>query len=326
VRNENGLGLIYLNSTQWSSNSYTVPGKPEGLAVFNNKLFFVNAGLYNGLGSYNGTGYNGYDYPNDAPLITGNAIIVYQNELFVQGTGFTVYKYNGLRWLAVGNAFNGPIEKFYISSNDNLYAVGSFTGGVSKLSSNVWSVLGNGLTGSSPYVNDLVEFNDELYAGGSFSGSSSVNSPNLIKWNGISWIATAGTDGPVNALVVYSNKLIVAGSFGHIGLAPINNIGQYCTAGGNIVSGISNNVEEIKESILLNYPNPFAEETEIILKGHIGGYSQVRIVNLNGEIEEDFFALNNTVIKCGQKLSEGVFILEVVNAKSKQTVKIIKMK
>lgn len=325
VQTKNGLGLINMNGTQWNSNS-TV-GKPHGLAVYNNNLFFVKSGTGNGgkgLGRYNVT--SGYTYPTSGPIIGGNAIIVYKNELYVQGMDFKVYKFNGLMWSVVGTAFNETIEKFYISSNNNLYAAGNFTGGIAKLSNGLWSLLGTGISGTSAYVQDMVEFNAELYVGGSFSGAGSVNSPNLIKWNGTSWVATAGTDGPVNALVVYGGKLIVGGSFSHIGLAPINNIGQYCIAAGNIVSPLKSSFEKAEESILLNYPNPFMDETELMVNGNEREYSQVRIMNLNGEILEEFLTINNRSIKYGQKLPEGIFIVEVVNSTGKQTAKIIKMK
>jgi hypothetical protein len=80
-----------------------------------------------------------------------------------------------------------------------------------------WSPLGDGLDGT---VNALAVFEGELYAGGYFDSSGVVDLNRIGRWNGSEWgsVGSGAHDHPnfgawVNALLVYSNKLMAAGHF-----------------------------------------------------------------------------------------------------------------
>ena len=97
-------------------------------------------------------------------------------------------------WQAVGNGLSGAganprVFQLVKDTAGNLYAGGSFTGGLSKWTgSGDWATLGNGVGGGSyPWVYalglDESATPDELYVGGAFTkvNGTATNSPMLAK-------------------------------------------------------------------------------------------------------------------------------------------------
>ena len=82
---------------------------------------------------------------------------------------------------------------------------------------NLWSALGDGLTGASyARVNALTVSDGYLYAGGSFSSAGKIAANNLARWNLTSKTWTplgAGVLGQVNAIAVGPDGQIYVGGY-----------------------------------------------------------------------------------------------------------------
>jgi len=126
-------------------------------------------------------------------------------------------------WSAVGTTGINPVVQSLALYNSTLYAGGSFTNTIMKLSGSTWvAVSSPSLIGGS-YVYAMSEYNSQLYVGGDFSSAGSVgtDAAKIARWNGTAWSAVGkGANGAVRALTVISGELYAGGSF-----TAVNNTG-----------------------------------------------------------------------------------------------------
>lgn len=156
---------------------------------------------------------------------------------------YFIAKWNGIRWIRLGEALNGFVNAIAFDSNNNLYAGGAFTGthapitltnlnGIARFDGEDWFALDNGvvLGGVAAIV---VDKTDNVYIGGDFASVGSVpvaDTQNIAKWDGTAWVSlgTGGANDIVKTLTFDSNdNLIAGGSFTNIGGASASRIAIY---------------------------------------------------------------------------------------------------
>jgi len=71
-----------------------------------------------------------------------------------------------------------------------------------------------------------VYFHGEIYIGGTFGASPNINSPYIVKYDGINWIQIGATGSVINMSVI-NNELYVVGSFDSIAGIPARYIAKY---------------------------------------------------------------------------------------------------
>ena len=146
---------------------------------------------------------------------------------YVGATGASnIARFDGSAWHGMGGGFNGPIHALAALGTD-LYVGGLFrstpTGSaqyIAKWNGSTWSALGSGTNGG---VSALAVWNGSLYVGGDFTHAGGLEANHVARWipGSSSWSllvppifgTSAGTDGPVYALVAAGTKLYVGGSF-----------------------------------------------------------------------------------------------------------------
>lgn len=181
-----------------------------------------------------------------------NDISVYKGELYAGGY-FTpasvaaqhVYKFDGTSWKTMSGGISGgafPFIKSFCTHNNKLYMTGAFTktGTTATLDFGIW----NGATWEDPKggLNNawaLVEYNNTLYAGTNTYQTNGGKAAFLWRWNETTgWVNISdsftyepssqnyGLQG-INQMMVYNNKLVVAGNFSHINGLEVNNIAMW---------------------------------------------------------------------------------------------------
>jgi hypothetical protein len=112
-------------------------------------------------------------------------------------------------WDQVGNSnlsVNLAVKCMVVDSTTNTLYIGGVPG-VMRYNGTTWTNMTAGVTLSS--IDVMALYNGALYIGGQGLG---MGSNCLYKWNGTGWTAiTVGMCGPVKAMVVYNNQLLVAG-------------------------------------------------------------------------------------------------------------------
>ncbi|GFO81508.1 MAG: hypothetical protein A49_11350 [Methyloceanibacter sp.] len=174
------------------------------------------------LARWNGTNWSGVGSGVGDSHATANALVAFNNELYVGGNFLTAGQYDSQNgclpqngcvnakriakwnpttqtWSQVGAGFdNGEVLSLVVFQNE-LYAGGSFTltngqfvNHVVKWNGTQWVQVGSGLNagGGGGRVTSFLVFDDgsgsALYAGGDFFGSSGNY---ISKWNGTTWTA-----------------------------------------------------------------------------------------------------------------------------------------
>ena len=136
-----------------------------------------------------------FDNPVDTPLFPGE-FLYYGRYSFIYG-GPTVQRWNGEKWLDVGQAPSGVINAFAVYQGQ-LYVGGGLGG------SPLWRWDGRTWTsvpGLSTSVQALVVFNGQLIVGG--DGSA---------WDGTRWTSTPSPTGSgISCFAVYRNQLYACG-------------------------------------------------------------------------------------------------------------------
>jgi hypothetical protein len=139
---------------------------------------------------------------------------------FTQAGGATVNRiarWDGSRWIPLGNGFNGTVHDLAVVGN-TLYAAGAFTqaGGLPTLRIAQWTgvnwmQVGDGFNNE---VFDVENHNGQLHAGGKFTLSAGTICNHVARFDGVEWmgLTTAGTNGDVYALRSIG-LLYIGGSF-----------------------------------------------------------------------------------------------------------------
>jgi len=168
---------------------------------------------------------------------------IINNELYAFG-GFDTFKdietngiinYNGTKWQSVHNLpkidtiFNASNQIFDITYyNNEIYIGGNFHSNnpeneindIIKYNGTEWVSVGNGLKGSSAWVNKMVIYKGDLIVAGYFSKLDGNAGNNIMKWDGEKWSELFPSDsidfssGQVMDLKVKDDELYISGSFG----------------------------------------------------------------------------------------------------------------
>jgi trimeric autotransporter adhesin len=183
--------------------------------------------------------------------------ILYVGGEFSHAGGFTaaflvnkIAKWDGSSWTKLGEGMNFGSTVYSLAHFDDgsgggaaLYAGGTFTmagtvaaNRVARWNGTSWSAVGDGVSGSGPFVRALEAFDDgtgaALYAAGQFSTAGLVAAERIAKWNGDSWSAVgAGTNSWIEDLIVFDNGT-GKGSDLYVG-------GEFTIAGGSSSSKIA---------------------------------------------------------------------------------------
>lgn len=128
-----------------------------------------------------------------------------------------VAKWDGARWSAVGEGFNGVVNALVVhdaGSGGEIYAGGDFTASgneralrVARWTGERWAPLvADGANGLDGEVFALASWNGDLYVGGRFSTAGSVDVPNIARWDGTQWsVLGEGLNDQVNALAIFDD-------------------------------------------------------------------------------------------------------------------------
>jgi hypothetical protein len=149
---------------------------------------------------------------------------------------YGVASWNGTTWtdMSTGlNALFGSGDVYALATyGSDLFAGGQFTvytpslnwyNNAARYTGTSWTTCGSGTgsdgSGMSDQVNFMLEYNGQLYAGGKFTtaGGDPLNQTvanYIASFDGSIWHQVGGgVDNYINDMIVYNNKLIVAGSF-----------------------------------------------------------------------------------------------------------------
>ncbi len=172
--------------------------------------------------------------------------------------------WNGTSWSALGDGL-GPGVLDFVSSlrvyDGDLIAAGKFAsavggaalGNVARWNGSAWEPLSAGAVNdmNNGEIDALAVYDGKLVAAGTFTqvGATTDNIRRIAAWNGSAWSPLSSTatnginDGQVNALAVYDNKLIAAGTFTKVDSATANflRIAQWNGSAWSAVSGTAVN-------------------------------------------------------------------------------------
>lgn len=213
----------------------------DGLLIAGGMLGSTDGVLLNGIGSWDGVAWSPLGIGSDGVI---NAMIVY-NDLLIAGGRFNtidgvlannIAAWNGSAWTPLGSGINGDVNAFTIQYG-RLIVGGEFTlaGGVSAENvaawdGAVWYPLG---TGNYP-VMALAVYGNRLIAGTELQLSYSPGiSVRITSWDYMSWtildylVEDSSSQTSIDALIVYDNQLIAAGTFDHIGSVDAHSIAAW---------------------------------------------------------------------------------------------------
>ncbi|MEI8279538.1 MAG: T9SS type A sorting domain-containing protein [Bacteroidota bacterium] len=278
--------IAYWDGTDWYHVGDSMNGDVHALAVYNGELYasgeftYVDGMSINHIAKWNGTSWSavGVGLDDDAEVLT-----VYNGKLIAGGDFFksgpdsvnNIAQWDGTSWTGLGTGMSTTAAMVTMGMpsmvhslavyNGKLYAGGMYlyAGGqnaanIAQWDGTAWS--GIGTVGSGNMSDDVAALavnNGKLYVGGDFLKINNQTVNNIASWDGTSWSTVDfGMNSMVNALTVYNNDLIAAGSFNTAGANNINYVARY-----GFPAGIENVTSTNSVSL---YPNPIANNTATI--------------------------------------------------------------
>lgn len=212
-----------------------------GLAVFQGNLYatgnftqLVDQTPAKGIAKFDGNDWSPVSFTG-----VGGSLLVASDSMLYFGTGFLggLNFYDGNTWTSIPGVNAYGVNMIWY--NGDLYVAGVFSaiGGVAanniaKWDGQIWSPLGEGITGGYLGIRALAVYNGELYVGGSFTSAGGIPVSNIASWNGTSWsappqgLSTSYSDG-VEWLVEFNCELMISGFItGTVGVKT-NYVAQY---------------------------------------------------------------------------------------------------
>ncbi|MDX2199375.1 MAG: hypothetical protein SF069_10450 [Phycisphaerae bacterium] len=176
----------------------------------------------------------------NAPTGDVNVLAVHGDDVYVGGTlgsaggqvANHVARWDCEQWGGIGVGVGRPIlssAHAFAFGDDVLYLGGNFVEAGETPYSRVqmwdgksWQALDATSDPQSRIVYALAVLNERLIAGGAFQTFGGSPMRNIAQWDGTTWSplgngSTAGTSGPVRALMPYQGALLVGGSFSEAG-------------------------------------------------------------------------------------------------------------
>jgi hypothetical protein len=163
----------------------------------------------------------------------GNAVCVYNNELYAGGT-YGIRKWDGYTWVNVGGGINGEVFSLAVLQGE-LYAGGNFTLAgnleipfIARWDGSNWSDLGGS---PNSLVRCLTVHANKLIIGGYFIQCENMPANHIIEYDGnhfsLMGTGTGGSQGQVMALTSYGNDLVAGGFFTTAGGMSANHIAKW---------------------------------------------------------------------------------------------------
>jgi len=241
----------------WEEGLFGTPGPRFNPAALISWDDGSGSDLYAGRERWDGSTWSefggGFDGPVNAFLpmeLDGQDVLIVAGDFQRAGGGFVdhIAAWDGSAWTRFASGFDREVHAMAIfddGTGPKLFAGGQFTNsggievnGVARWNGADWETLGDGLENGSARA--LHVFDDgsgpALYVGGTFEGADGIESPGLIRWDGIQWLAvsdgmTSGVQGAVYALESWNDgsgqALYVAGQFSQAGSEPANNVARW---------------------------------------------------------------------------------------------------
>ncbi len=208
------------------------------------------AGFFNKVGTLSVPGVARWNGSNWSALGSGLDGVINSFAVFKDGSGSALFaggqfaivergqrqecsvaKWNGTRWMAIGESGRALLDQFVFSltvhddgSGPALYAGGAFGGvqgtqrrlrSVAKWTGSDWVPLARGPSGDFGTVRAMVSFDDgfgaRLYVGGSFGSAAPSSVSGVAQWDGNVWTGLEGGlegangDSSVNAMLIHDD-------------------------------------------------------------------------------------------------------------------------
>jgi hypothetical protein len=246
--------------------------------------------------------------------LTALAVQSWSGDLYVGGTFdragsalltvSNIASWDGTEWSDVAGGTDGAVHVMS-TYNDQLLVGGAFSaagvtsaGRIAAYDGTSWSRLGDGVSGNTARVYDVVQWNDLLVVGGRFINAGPGLARNIAAWDGTAWSSFgAGLDNDVFAVATYNDELYAAGLFSAAqGLWNSSST----TAGSANVGWLNAEVDPFDRIHLVYYDTAaadlfYAYETEhgdwttevVDAGGDVGNYCDLFLVHETIETEDD---------------------------------------
>lgn len=322
-------GLLKWNGSGWSPTG--IQGHVSDLEVLNNQLV---VGGYNCSLTIDGNNYgcvfigNGSTWNILSNNGGGNEMTVFNNELYSNGVGNGIGKWNGAGWSDVaGMVASTPIINSMEVYNGKLFVAGEFNslGGitlddVAAFDGTTWS----NLFWSYGEAHRLKSIMGNLYATtwiGNFNSALSIYE-RVLKWTGSGWQGIGEnqiqtSESPyIAAINEYESSIYVGGSL-------LIDIGLP-TQASNLIkleNGANLSTDDFEEDVIQVFPNP---ATDYFFCYGLVEYAEINIRSLDGKTSLICFGSENQAIDI-RSLFPGTYIVEVISKDRIFTSRFVKL-
>lgn len=322
-------------------------GGALGFTIYNNDLVvygsFDSIGgiAANSIAKWNGINWSAFDTTKWYQGIT--ATIEYQGDLYAGGN-FSNFdgslkrlaRWNGTKWLPVGNGIHGgfaSVGSFEIYNGD-LYIGGGFTtlqgnpgNSIARWDGAQWKDVGIGMTSTNALIRDLQVYNGELYASGNFRTVDNMPINAIAKWNGLRWcgLGYSEINNLITTMAVYNNELYMGGLFQTIDGDTMNYVAKW--VGGNYTDtcGEITAINEIAETSFTLSPNPTSAKLTLQLTNSATTNLTYQILTTDGRVlfQNKITTQPNIEIDVSQ-LPSGLYFLQLQDDKQRVVRKFVK--
>jgi hypothetical protein len=328
--------LYKWNGTNWQS----IYSNGPVLQLYVHDSILYAAGWFDSIGGvaaskiakYNGNYWSAID---TTKWLSGaiNCVIVFNNELYIggnmiskDGTMSRLARWDGTKWLPLGEGVKGSIEEVYCFEvfNNELYVGGFFnttTGpgnSLARWNGNSWSDVGIGLEGY-PSVTALKASNNVLYVGGTFSYAGGVPINYLAKWDGNNWCGfgiSATETISIRAIEVFKGDLYIGGKITTLGSDTLNHIAKWI--GGNYTDTCGNftDIKELSDEPHINvFPNPASNTLFIQYELKEKDNATISIYSITGQkiFEKTSKSIQNIITESIDisNFSNGIYLIQI---------------
>ncbi len=282
----------------------------------------------NSIATWNGTSWSRFDTTKwYQPIVSA---IEYKGELYIggnmsnyNGTMDRLARWNGTKWLPVGNGIRGGLASVgsFEIYDDDLYIGGGFQVAqgnpgncVARWDGTQWKDAGIGMTSSNAVIHDLQIYDNHLYACGQFLQMGNLPVKGIAKWDGSKWCGLGQDAQPnhtITCMAVYNNELYIGGPFKTIDGDTMNYVAKWIGANYTDTCGIATGLNEIEESTFALYPNPTTHQLTIQASNLTTGSYQITTTTGQLILQKTITRPNFTIDV--STLPPGLYFLQLTN-------------